>query len=1060
MILKAQQGLNTYDIKDNPYASQMQQLNDKTQQEAQQLGQKLQQEVQAEQNPTQLPVSDVTVKRKWQPGQYYNSKGNLAINAEDVLKNGYTFVTRNDGKLFMVDKNNGYRVIIPDIAKSPYLMDWIDKNGLWDKAENLTQAGQRMMVTNKDAIQQVRDDMRWGSNVAGAGLAAVALAPAAAELALSAPAALQKGVQYAVERVLPNMNLGTLGETLLTKAPQSLMNQGYKYPLLLANTGLGAGVNAAQTSYFSAEALNQLKQTLKQKGSLFEPTVNTALALSPLVGVPAAGKLGASVKRAGQWFGNNVVPENWKNVRYFFQYGPAKSWRNLRNYEPRIPSVIQEIETKKQIAFPDLYKLEQSIKNSSEFNKTPEPIFANLVLPTEEVKFGNITSTVQGQTLVPDMKSIPTKFSWRLAPPHNKFGFTDLEYNPPPIPTNFKTTLIPSRFSNPEIVGAVREYETEMNKVLNGEGLVTGSTVGVGRGLIQNQVNNDTEIITTAARLGKAQNNIKFQQIGTNGLGDAKGISKFAKGNTNEVDFDVIQENENGQAVGKLAHQIYATLHPEEASKLYKAHELQDVTTYNIPLPVSAEQLFQELKQGDNVVKVHLSDVLFMGANMKSNNPANAKQGYRAFNILTMPEQQSAVESAILTKGKSLFGSTWERPSTQVAGFDDVEANKRFLQEVINGNSDKQYFTTEQINEIAHNSKQMQNIFDVYYMNNFYGLRAQGRYSPYVGRDLTNQELLNGFTENIQYGGGTGSGVGQNHTSGGISAFSLDYPFRSVRIGQVSYKPNLTLNDFVDQFKRITSQENFPIELYSNNPKAVKFYSVDKDLPMWRSMTTARGQGAYGGSYVGMLDIQTDPSKYSIFYNWTPEVGQTFSNKWMPARIAPRAGDQAVDKLQIGIGYKFSPEFERLLDNYSKKLFKIKYIDSSHPSWDLAQHQFNKQNQLAYDKYYNVKDLKNKFQSFGAASLGTAALGGLGAFVYNTTNNNPTLKYFKYTLNKYPKYSEEQLDNIFSEIEQSPNVKTEEDMINAAIPKLKSMGYDPIAIKTIIRYYINNNYEK
>lgn len=33
-------------------------------------------------------------------------------------------------------------------------------------------------------------------------------------------------------------------------------------------------------------------------------------------------------------------------------------------------------------------------------------------------------------------------------------------------------------------------------------------------------------------------------------------------------------------------------------------------------------------------------------------------------------------------------------------------------------------------------------------------------------------------------------------------------------------------------------------------------------------------------------------------------------------------------------------------------------------------------------------------------------------------------------------------------------------MINTAIPKLKSMGYDPIAIKTIIKYYINNNYEK
>ena len=149
MILKAQQGLNTQDIKDNPYANQMQQLNGNIQQGAQQLGQKVQQEIQAEQNPNQLHEAVVTAKRNWQPGQYYNSKGNLAINAEDVLKNGYTFVTRNDGKLFMVDKNNGYRVIIPDIAKSPYLMDWIDKNGLWDKAQNLTQAGQRCSIVLK-----------------------------------------------------------------------------------------------------------------------------------------------------------------------------------------------------------------------------------------------------------------------------------------------------------------------------------------------------------------------------------------------------------------------------------------------------------------------------------------------------------------------------------------------------------------------------------------------------------------------------------------------------------------------------------------------------------------------------------------------------------------------------------------------------------------------------------------------------------------------------------------------------------------------------------------------
>lgn len=42
--------------------------------------------------------------------------------------------------------------------------------------------------------------------------------------------------------------------------------------------------------------------------------------------------------------------------------------------------------------------------------------------------------------------------------------------------------------------------------------------------------------------------------------------------------------------------------------------------------------------------------------------------------------------------------------------------------------------------------------------------------------------------------------------------------------------------------------------------------------------------------------------------------------------------------------------------------------------------------------------------------------------------------------------------------EQSPKIKTQDDMINAAIPKLKSMGYDQQAIRTIIRYFVNSDY--
>lgn len=254
----------------------------------------------------------------------------------------------------------------------------------------------------------------------------------------------------------------------------------------------------------------------------------------------------------------------------------------------------------------------------------------------------------------------------------------------------------------------------------------------------------------------------------------------------------------------------------------------------------------------------------------------------------------------------------------------------------------------------------MQNIFDVY----FYGLRAQGRYSPYVGRDLTNQELLNGFTENIQYGGG------QNHTSGGISLliFLLD-PF-------VLDKFLITLNDFVDQVKRITTESNFGSKYYA--PSAdVYATSKAEDLPMWRSMTTDRGRGSYVG-------IQTDPSKYSIFYNWT---GQTFSNKWDPTIIDPRVGDQVVDKLQIGEAQKFSREYENLLHDYLNKLLKLKYDTPANvPSWKLAWDQLNKQNHLIYD---NVKNLKDNLQNYGIA-----ALSGTGIFAYN----NPSEKYLQYTL--------------------------------------------------------------
>lgn len=1058
--------MNEDKIKDNPYEEQMQQLNQRFQQGLQSIDVDLK----SEQNPTQLNEAVTTVKRKWSPGQYINSQGKLSVNSDDVIKNGYTFLTDANGKLQMVDKNNGYKVIVRNVDQSPEIIDWIDKNGLWDKAENFNQSSQRMTVSNKDAIQQVRDDMRWGNNVAGASLAAVTLAPTAAEFALNGfglnklGQAAQKGTKFLVDKILPNTNLGTLGESFYYagKVP-TLLTSGYKYPLLFANTGLGAGVNAAQMSYYGAEGLDQLKRAFDINDNKAFAIANGALALSPFLGMPGKTFKNTSnvIKKTGQWFAQNVIPEKWTNLKYLFQYGPKKSWRNLTT---RInPEEYLSNKEVKQIVAPDLYIMDQQIINSSEFDNPTyvRSVPFELITPTQQVKFGDIVSDVTGQTSI--VKPIGnTRFTtWKFSRPSPR-GFLNLFKESKNIDVN-RNFLLQSRFSNPEIIGAVRTYENDMNKVLNGEGLVTGSTVGIGRGFIQNQINNDTEIITTASRLNKAKNNIHFQQTGINGLGDEKGVSEFAQGNTNGVDFDIIQENENGQAVGKLAHQIYATLHPEEANKLYKAHELQEITSYDIPLPVSAEQLFQELKQGDNVAKVHLSDVLFMGSNLGAQNPANAKQGYRAYNLLTMPEQQSAIESAILTKGKSLFGPTWQRPSAQITKFDDIEANKRFLQEVINENSGKQYFSNDQINEIAKNPKQMQNIFDIYYMNNFYGLRAQNRN---IGdRNLTNEELLKGFTENVQYGGGTGSGAGQNHTSGGITAFnngtmSLNngYPFRSVRIGKVSYKPNLTLDEFTDQVKRITDLNNFGPEYYKDQASV---YSVSQlnDLPMWRSMTTNRGVGAYGGSYVGMLDLQPDPSKYLILKNWNPETGLTFSNKWEPFDTGPIFNDKSAHKT-INLDVKgYSPEYENLLNSYYD-LYSRSNANKIHQNMKLLRNQSADRMHLQYRKKYDINHVKDKLQNTGIMSGGLLGLFGLG---YYATSDYAKLKdvekRFNYTLERNPKYSEDDLQMLYQAIDQKPDLKTNLQKINYMIPILKDYGYNQNDIKSIIRYFIDSDYK-
>ena len=460
---------------------------------------------------------------------------------------------------------------------------------------------------------------------------------------------------------------------------------------------------------------------------------------------------------------------------------------------------------------------------------------------------------------------------------------------------------------NPELRNQVNTYRTQLQSLIGEDGVIGGSTLGISRGYINNVLNGDTEIITTRSRLQSLIDKLKFVETRTNSIGGISGTSPLAKGKTNNVEFDFIEAAPNGNAVGTQAHSIYSVLHPEERAKVVNSvltrSSYNPTHTDRLELPISAEQLYQEFINAPQEVKdlVHIVDMLGAGRNVAREENAY-KHAERAWNLLLNQEHIQQVSKAIDVLGRKWFGSNYKVPNLEYPNlkFDNPQDNREFIETIINTYDEK--IPNSKIEEIIHNPEWMKNIFNYWYQNNLIGTRVVE--SP--NQTFTPSQTWDVLFNNIHsVGGGTGSGIGRNHTTGKITAFKE--PLSGSVQSLVTFHPEdiKSLSQFTNKFHEISNPNiindfsiykgyDYNSVLSPSKDKEILDRIISLDRPIVRSTTTERGVGAYNGSYLG-INYPND---------FTPSFGQR------PYAVA--------NENRPEFGFAFSPQFN---NNFTKELF-------------------------------------------------------------------------------------------------------------------------------------------
>lgn len=433
-----------------------------------------------------------------------------------------------------------------------------------------------------------------------------------------------------------------------------------------------------------------------------------------------------------------------------------------------------------------------------------------------------------------------------------------------------------------EVLQQIGSYTDRLNSLMGDDGAVAGSLISYRNGVFPvTEVNGqflgpaDTEIYTTLSRLPALKQKLNFNETRTNSVGGLKGTSPHTFRNTDsshngvDTEINIIGADKEGNAVGKLAHQIYRSLHPSEYSKMAYDYAMAGNTNpfYDQKLPISAEDLFQAVNKDPAAMQRSLfADMFGMETFTR---PQNIKANKRLFQALfnENPKVQQMFNQAMLDNGQGHMGSRFTLGTDiyKNMDFSDVNANTEFLK-MVYGLSE----TAAQ--RFAKNEGIMRNATNLYNQSYSTGVRL-------VGNDIVSARTSDGkpvhdaklelFDGNASFSGGNLSGGGLNRAllnpEGGWTIGSGKNGNRnlvSVTQAPLTYNPEKikTPLDLYNNIQRIqqegphkinpnsvaTFEQGKPVKYDVDTMNEISKQAHEQDLPVNFDM------GLYGFGYSGL----------------------------------------------------------------------------------------------------------------------------------------------------------------------------------------------------------------
>ena len=674
-------------------------------------------------------------------------------------------------------------------------------------------------------------------------------------------------------------------------------------------------------------------------------------------------------------------------------------------------------------------KLRRDILNSDQFPINDTEFALNI----PEIKLKNLPTNSflqfidqNGKSFKSSLSIYPTQISDAIVLPIHmplKYEQGELKMMRPEYTVAYNGS---QRFGNifssntPEVQKGISDYVDDLNTLMGDDGTVAGSLIHYKNGIFPATESNgkfigpaDTEIYTTQQRLPSLQSKLQFKETKLNSTGGHKGTSPHTfRGDAShsgiDTEINIIGQDSNGNASGKVAHQIYRALYPEKYSQLMYDHAMSPKTTGSFSttsLPISAEELFQTVNKNPQAMQKHLlTDMIGMETFTNSNHTKASKRLFSAlFN--DYGDTPKLLEESLEAHGKYNLGSQFKQATDLYPqlNLNDTNANAEFLKAVYK-------LSDEEAARFSANPQVMKNAVNLYNFQRSVGTRL-------TGRDVVTDVANNGqqwhdpkielFTGNGSFGGGNCSENGLNrallnpHAGWHFGKSRNGSPMDLVSVTQAP----LTLfpekiKTPMDLFNQVSKIEETPRQSDMEALNLVKAFDRSKkleydtqamqnivDLAKQRDMPINFNMGQYGfgysGSYVppiasgarrsaegdahelGSLlkDIQQSNSSGTISTSEIPEVQenvnqanqslQTIFDNWQKANMKERSttGYHKINNLQyiIDVPYaKYARKYDKLYNNnieFSEKL--PKYLEAKKEYNDLIQQRSPLNHQLA-----------------------------------------------------------------------------------------------------------------